>query len=227
MTDNVGLRVATGLKKDRTEALHDAIYAVVMTLLVLNLHVPHGATSFADFLRQLRGDLPEFYAGAFGFSIAGLMWLNNYYRSSLVVRVDLTHIVLTIAAAGLVVLFPFTTQALAEYWVNPWGITIWAWNYTVAVALYGLTAVHDVRHLIPKQVDQRFLRLNLTLLWVYAFAPGILVPALALFSPLAAVLTIPVICVINLFGLARMEPRYIEAHRIAMTHAEDDLRQAT
>jgi len=227
MTNADALPVASGLKKDRADALHDAIYAVAMTLLFLNLTVPHGVTSFADFLAQLRSELPEFYAGGLAFVVAGLMWLNNYYRSSLVVRVDLTHIALTIAAAGLVGLFPFTTRALAEYWVTPWGITIWAWNYTVAVALYGLCAVHDVRHLIPKQVDRRFLRFTLAFLWIFAFTPGIIVPALALVSPLAAVLLIPGFCVFNFVYIARLEPRFIEAHRVALAHADDDLRRAS
>src|SRR5271165_6155020 len=116
--------IAVGLKKDRVEGLHDAIYAVSMTLLVLDLHVPQGVTSFSDFLRQLNTQLPEFYAGAIAFSVVGLVWLNNYYRNSMVMRVDLTHITLDIAAAGMIVLVPFSTRALAEYWVHPWGITI-------------------------------------------------------------------------------------------------------
>src|SRR5271165_1954797 len=63
--------IAVGLKKDRVEGLHDAIYAVSMTLLVLDLHVPQGVTSFSDFLRQLNTQLPEFYAGAIAFSVVG------------------------------------------------------------------------------------------------------------------------------------------------------------
>lgn len=227
MTEIDGPRIATGLKKDRQDALHDAIYAVAMTLLVLNLHVPQGAVSFVDFMRQLHGQLPEFYAGAIAFSVAGVMWLNNYYRSSLVVRADFTHIVLTIAAAGIVVLFPFTAQALAEYWVNPWGNTVFSWNIALAAFLYSVAATHSVRYLIPKQVDQRFLRVNLAYQWFYTFGAAIIVPALALLSPLVAVLIIQLFLVVNLIRLARIQPRFIEAHRIAQAHAEDDLRRAT
>jgi uncharacterized membrane protein len=219
--------VTTGLKKDRMEALHDSIYAVAMTLLVLDLHVPHGATSLGDFARQLNGELPQFGASAIAFSVAALMWLNNYYRSSMIVRVDFTHLALSMAAAGMVVLIPFSTRALAEYWAQPWGIALFSWNIFFAVVLYATAALHYVRYLIPKQVDQRFLRMNVAFMWLFALVSGVIVPALAFISPLAAVLSIPIFAGFNLVAMFRMQPRFIAAHMIALAHAEDDVRTAT
>lgn len=216
--------LVTGLKKDRMEALHDGIYAVAMTLLVLNLHVPHGVTSFADFLRQLNVELPQFGAGAIAFSIVGMMWLNHYYRSSMVVRADFMHLALNIAAAGVIVLVPFSTSALAEYWVHPWGIAFFSWNICLAIVLYAVSATHYVRFLIPKQVDQNFLRWNVAFMWFFALMSGIIVPGLALVSPVAAVLLIPIFAVVNLATMNRMQSRFIEGHLIARAHAEDDVR---
>lgn len=214
--------IATGLTKDRMEALHDGIYAVAMTLLVLDLHVPHGVTSFADFLRQLNGELPQFGAGAIAFSVVGLMWLNHYYRNSMVVRADFMHLALNIAAAGVIVLVPFSTSALAEYWIHPWGIAFFSWNICLAVILYATSAVHYVRFLIPKQVDQNFLRWNLAFMWFFAVVSGLIAPGLALVSPLAAVLTIPVFAVFNIVAMSRMQQRFHTASRIAIAHAADD-----
>ncbi len=190
-----------------------------MTLLVLNIHVPEGATSFGDLLRLLHAQLPEFVA-AIAFSVVGLIWLNNYYRNAMVMRVDLTHITLSIASAGMIVLVPFSTRAMAEYWVHPWGITIFSWNICAALLIYIAEAAHDIRYLIPKQVDQQFLRLNLALLWLYAFLTGVFVPALSLASPLAAMLMIPVVTVINLYSRARLQPRFLKAHEVALAHEE-------
>ena len=214
--------LVTGLKKDRMEALHDGIYAVAMTLLVFDLHVPHGITSFADFLRQLNVELPQFGAGTIAFLIVGMMWLNHYYRNSMVVRADFMHLAINIAAAGVIVLVPFSTSALAEYWVHPWGITFFSWNICLAIILYAIGARHYVRFLIPKQVDQKFLRWNLAFMWFFALMSGLIVPGLALVSPLAAVLVIPVFAVFNLVTMNRMQSRFIEAHLIAKAHAEDD-----
>jgi uncharacterized membrane protein len=213
--------IAAGLKKDRVEAMHDAIYAVAMTLLVLNLHVPQGATSFGDFFRLLHAQLPEFYAGGIAFALLGMMWLNNYYRNAMVMRVDFTHTALDIAAAGMVVLVPFSTRALAEYWVYPWGITIFSWNLCVAILLYATAALHDARYLIPKQVDQKFLRLNLAYMWAFAFVSGLLVPAISLFSPLASVITIAALSAVNLYTRVRWQPRFVKAHLVALAHEND------
>jgi len=216
----------TGLRKDRMEALHDGIYAVAMTLLVLDLHVPHDVTSFADFLRQLNVELPQFGAGTIAFLIVGMMWLIHYYRNSMVVRADFMHLALNIAAAGVIVLVPFSTSILAEYWVHPWGIAFFSWNICLAIVLYAIGARHYVRFLIPKQVDQKFLRWNLAFMSFFALMSGIIVPALSLISPVAAVLVIPIFALFNLLTMNRMQSRFIEGHLIAKAHAEDDVRVA-
>lgn len=214
-----------GLKKGRVEALHDAIYAVAMTLLVLNLQVPHGATSFGDFFRLLQSQLPEFYAGGIAFAIVGMMWLNNYYRNAMVPRVDFTHIALDIAAAGTVVLVPFSTRVFAEYWMYPWGFIIFSWNICIAILLYIAAATHDAKYLIPKQVDPKFVRLNLAYMWFFAFMSGLLVPAISLISPLAALVGTGLFALVNLYSRVRLQPRFVEAHQLALAH-EDDVRTA-
>lgn len=216
--------IATGLLKERIEALHDGIYAVAMTLLVLDVHVPHGATTFDQFVQQLHSEFAQFAAAAIAFSVVGLMWLNNYYRSSMIVRVDFVHLGLTLAAAGMIVLVPFSTRALAEYWVHPWGIALFSWNVFLAIILYVAAAHHYVRYLIPKQVDQGFLRQNLRLMWAFAVIAAVVVPTLAFASTLAAVVLIPIMGIVNIIAMIRMQPRFVAAHRVALLHAEDDLR---
>jgi len=216
--------IARGLRKERIESLHDGIYAVAMTLLVLDIHVPHGVQSFGEFLRALHGELPEFGAAAIAFSVVGLMWLNNYYRSAMIARVDFTHLALTLAAAGMVVLVPFSTRVLAEYWEFPWGIALFSWNICLAILLYVCAAHHYVRFLIPKEVDRQFLAQNLKMMWAYAVLSGLIVPALAFLNPVAAVVLIPFMAFLNVIVMLRMQPRFIAAHRLSVLHAEDDLR---
>lgn len=219
--------IATGLRKERIEGLHDGIYAVAMTLLVLDLRVPTGAATFGQFVQHLHGELPQFGAAAIAFSVLGLMWLNNYYRSSMIVRVDFTHVALTLAAAGMIVLVPFSTRALAEYWMHPWGVTLFSWNIFLAIMLYVAAAHHYVRFLIPKQVDRRFLRQNVMFMWFFAAISGIVVPAIAFANALAAVVSIPVMAVFNIVAMVRMQPRFIAAHQLAILHAEDDVRASS
>ena len=218
------LFVATGLRKERVEALHDGMYAVAMTLLVLDLRVPLGATTFARFVQQLHAESSQFGAEAIAFSVVGLMWLNNYYRSSMIVRVDFFHLALTLAAAGAIVFVPFSTRALAEYWVYPWGIAFFSWNIFCAILCYVCAAHHYVRYLIPKQVDRRFLQQNVSFMWAFAAASGIVVPGLAFVNTVAAVVAIPVLAAFNVVAMVRMQPKFIAAHRQALLHSEDDIR---
>lgn len=226
MDSELRATIVTGLAKDRMEALHDGIYAVAMTLLVLDLHVPHGVTSFADFVRQLNAELPQFGAGAIAFSIVALMWLNHYHRRAMVVHADFMDLALNVAAAGMVVLVPFSASVLAEYWIHPWGIAVLSWNICLAVVLYAISATHYVRFLIPKQVDQDFLRWNVRFMWFFALVAGLIVPGLAFINPLAAVVSIPVFGAFNIVAMNRIQHRFHAAHRIAKSHAESDMRSS-
>lgn len=216
----------TGLRKERIQGLHDGIYAVALTLLVLDVHVPHGASTYGEFARLLNAQLPQIVSAAMAFCVVGLMWLNNYYRSSLIVRVDLTHAMLTLAAAGTIVFIPFSTRALAEYWEYPWGIALFSWNLCLAILLYMLAAYHYARFLVPNQVDRTFLRWNIIYSWVFAAITGIVVPAVAFVNTTAALVCIPMVMVSSIVSLFRMQPQFITAHRIAALHDEDDLRSS-
>ena len=70
----------------RVEAFSDGVFAIAITLLVLELRVPHGADS--DSLQELAGQGPAFFAFFTGFATIGIMWLNHHRVFNLVRRVD-------------------------------------------------------------------------------------------------------------------------------------------
>jgi uncharacterized membrane protein len=172
----------------------------------------------------LHEQLPEIVSATMAFSVVGLMWLNNYYRSSLIARVDLMHLVLTLGAAGTIVFIPFSTRALAEYWMYPWGIVLFSWNVCLAILFYVAATHHYVRFLVPKQVDRRFLRQNIFYSWVFAAISGVFVPALAIVNTTAALVCIPLVMVASVVSMFRMQPQFITAYRGVALHGEDDLR---
>jgi hypothetical protein len=61
-------------------------------------------------------------------------------------------------------------------------------------------------------------------MWLFALVSGVVVPALAFVSTLAAVICIPIMATVNIAAMIRMQPRFVAAHRVALLHAEDDLR---
>src|SRR5438477_2390843 len=78
-----------GQSLERLAALSDGIFAVAMTLLVLDLHVPpkESVSSELDLLNALAGLLPNFLPYLMSFMTLGIFWvgqqtqLNHFARS--------------------------------------------------------------------------------------------------------------------------------------------------
>lgn len=106
-----------GQSVERLAALSDGIFAVAMTLLVLDLHVPASELvhSDGDLWRALAAMSPQLLVYLMSFVTLGIFWvgqqtqLNHLEHSNR----DLTWIHLAFLAA--VTLMPFSTRLLAEF----------------------------------------------------------------------------------------------------------------
>ncbi len=69
------------------EAFSDGAFAIIITLLVLEIHRPNSATG------QLAGELlkawPSYLAYAVAFLYVGVIWLNHHYMFERLRKVDL------------------------------------------------------------------------------------------------------------------------------------------
>ena len=61
--------------KNRLEAFTDGVLAIIITIMVLEMKVPHEAEHFAD----LKPVLPVFLSFAMSFVYLGIFW-NNHHR---------------------------------------------------------------------------------------------------------------------------------------------------
>jgi uncharacterized membrane protein len=61
----------------RTEAFSDGIFAIAITLLILDLRAPEAATS-AELWHKLGQLWPGYVAYLMSFTIIGIMWLNHH-----------------------------------------------------------------------------------------------------------------------------------------------------
>jgi uncharacterized membrane protein len=125
-----GYNLVAGQSVERLAALSDGIFAVAMTLLVLDLHVPgrQAVHSGAELRRALVTLGPQLIAYLMSFITLGIFWvgqqtqLNHLKRSSR--SLSWIHILFLFAVS----LMPFSTRLLAEfisyrtallaYWVN-------------------------------------------------------------------------------------------------------------
>ncbi len=156
-----------GRNLERLAALSDGIFAVAMTLLVLDLHTPTAAQirSEADLLLALGALGPQWIAYGMSFLTLGIFWagqqtqLNNIREGSR----DLTWIHLGFLFA--ITMMPLSTRLLAEfigfraalgiYWFNifaPGAMLYWSWTYATRADLVKADTPEEIRSSICRRI---------------------------------------------------------------------------
>jgi uncharacterized membrane protein len=102
---------------DRMDFLTDGVFAIVATLLVLEVKVPkipepHGR---AELVAALLHVVPSLVAFAFGFLTVAIYWLNHDRISRLVTHYDDRSRYLNLLMLFFICLIPFVTAFIAEY----------------------------------------------------------------------------------------------------------------
>ncbi|MGW7663253.1 TMEM175 family protein, partial [Streptomyces sp. NPDC054756] len=103
---------------DRLVALADGVFAIALTLLVLDFSVPQNLDP-ADYDDALRELLPNFGAYALSVLVLGAFWREHRRIFGYVRQVDGQLITLSILGLGVAALLPFPTKLLAEYGREP------------------------------------------------------------------------------------------------------------
>jgi uncharacterized membrane protein len=95
-------------------ALTDGVYAIAMTLLVLELHVPD-ARSSAELWAGLIAIAPNLFSFALGFAVLGTYWVGSAINLSHLARVNRAALFLNVLQLFFIALLPFTTALLGRY----------------------------------------------------------------------------------------------------------------
>ncbi len=105
------------LGKNRIEALSDGIFAIAMTLLILELHVPdlaHNAGN-AQLWPALKHLGPKFLTYGFSFITLGVYWVGHHNMYHAIRRSDRVLLSLNILFFMLVSFLPFATSILNAF----------------------------------------------------------------------------------------------------------------
>ncbi len=108
--------------KARLEAFSDAVLAIIITIMVLEMRVPH-----ADSLQSLKPLLPVFLSYILSFINIGIYWNNHHHMMHVVRQVNGTVLWTNIHLLFWLSLIPFVTG-----WMGENRFTMWP------VALYGI-----------------------------------------------------------------------------------------
>jgi uncharacterized membrane protein len=96
----------------RLEAFSDGVFAIAITLLVLELRVPDGKASLWHRLTQ---QWPSFAAYVTSFFIIGIMWVNHHSMFRNIIRTDRVLLFLNLFLLLWTSLLPFPTRLVADH----------------------------------------------------------------------------------------------------------------
>ena len=106
-------RAATHLPEStRVEAFSDGVFAIAVTLLVLDLHAPNGERG--QFAHQLLHQWPAYIAYLAAFLNISSMWISHHDLFSRVRRVDARLICANLLLLMVASLFPWPASVVAE-----------------------------------------------------------------------------------------------------------------
>jgi uncharacterized membrane protein len=120
--------------RSRLEAFSDGVFAVAITLLVLNLTV--AGPGHGQLVHQLGSHWPSFAAYLISFFVIGIIWVNHHALVRSIVVVDRPLLFLNLLLLLWVVLIPFATGLVAEYMSAYLAGTKGGGDVRLAMALY-------------------------------------------------------------------------------------------
>jgi len=128
---------ATVFNPNRLEALTDAVFAIVMTLLVLEISIPEIAQPSlqAELPRRLLELWPKFYSYVLSFIVLGILWSLHHHSFHYIKRSDNGLIWLNIIFLMFVALIPFSTSLEGDYETEQLSIVIYASNVLLALVM--------------------------------------------------------------------------------------------
>jgi uncharacterized membrane protein len=121
------------MTKSRLEAFSDGMFAIILTILVLELHVPElENASFEAFRAGMIELAPKFFAFLFSFFIIAIFWVNHHHILHEIKKVDTKLLWLNMGLLFFSSLFPFITAFIGDYMMNPFVVALYPLNMTLA-----------------------------------------------------------------------------------------------
>jgi uncharacterized membrane protein len=146
------------MNKGRLEAFSDGVFAVIITIMVLDMNVPRGAD-----LQALKSVLPVFLCYILSYMYVGIYWNNHHHLLH-----ASEHVSGGILWANLVLLFclslaPFTTAWMGENRFAPlpvavYGVMLLSAGIAYFVLTKSLIAHHGKESVLAKSIGKRLER---------------------------------------------------------------------
>ena len=152
------------ISKSRIETLTDGIFAIVMTLLVLEITVPnltHSELIAGELSKRLLELWPVILSYSISFIILGFFWINHHDQFHYIKRANRVFVWITIFYLMFIAFIPFSTALLGEYTdqqisVVVYGINIAMAGFWASIQWWYATKEH---RLVDSDLDMNFIKI--------------------------------------------------------------------
>jgi len=192
---------------ERIEAFSDGVFAIAITLLILNLEPPGVHVKDPQVSAAIREQLPQFGVFALSFWVIGRYWVAHHAMFAYIRRYDGVLVTLNLAALFVIVFLPYPTELVGEH-LDVLTVVI----YAVSIVCLSLVSAGIWRYatrghrLVARDLDPTLIRH----VQVRAISPaivfGVSIP-LAFWTPLASVVMWTAFFPLLRMGMRRRERR--------------------
>jgi len=188
------------MSKSRLEAFSDGVIAIIITIMVLELEIPH-ESDFAALLPLV----PKFLSYILSFVFVGIYWNNHHHLLQVIKQVNGTVLWANLHLLFWLSLIPFATGWMGEnnfsnIPVAMYGFVLWMNGLAYYILVRALLTLHDKESTLAQAVGNK--RKEMTSLYIYTVA----IP-LAFFVSWASAILYVVVAVMWLIPDRRIEDK--------------------
>ena len=129
------------MSKGRLEAFSDGVIAIIITIMVLEMKVPHGTD-----LASLRPIIPVFISYVLSYIFIGIYWTNHHHLMQAVERVNGSILWRNIHLLFWLSQVPFTTGWMGENHFAPLPMALYGFVLLMAAIAYYLLVLAILAH---------------------------------------------------------------------------------
>ncbi len=156
----------------RVEAFSDGVFAIAITLLVLDIKVPHLEPGSSKGLAELLLEQwPSYVAYVVSFLIISVMWINHHHMFRLIARTDNIFLFTNSLLLMTITFLNFSTALLADYIEQPdarIAALVYAGTGVIIAVLYNILWRYGSARLLSKNANPKLVA---QITYRYQFGP--------------------------------------------------------
>lgn len=187
MTD-VEAKLSQTLSTSRIQNLVDGVFATAMTFMLFNLHIPANFPS-ENLSTLLIQEWPELFTFFLSMFVLGSFWVGHHNEAHWIRHSDRTYLWINILFLSFIVLLPFSTSIVANYYNEPLAVAIYGMNLMICgfiLYLHWTYATKNRRLVDPDLPDDVIAVMRYRV--IIPFVLGLFVIAYAFVSPITSLI---------------------------------------